>query len=57
MLSANRSAEALFGYEAADIAALTFGDLFAPESRRAVLEYLDDLARDGAAALLNPARK
>ncbi len=45
ILSANRSAEALFGYEAADLAALSFGDLFAPESRRSVLDYLDRLAK------------
>ena len=48
VLSANRSAEALFGYEAADFAGLTFGDLFAPESRRAVLDYLDRVARNGS---------
>jgi len=46
VLSANRSAQALFGYEAADIAALSFGDLFAPESRRSVLDYLDRIARE-----------
>ena len=50
MLSANRSAEALFGYESADIAELSFGDLFAPESRRSVLDYLDRLA-NGAGVL------
>ncbi len=50
VLSANRSAEALFGYEAADIADLSFGDLFAPESRRGVLDYLDRLA-SGAGVL------
>jgi PAS domain S-box-containing protein len=50
VLSANRSAEALFGYEAAEIAELSFGDLFAPESRRGVLDYLDRLA-SGAAVL------
>ncbi|MGH6724939.1 MAG: PAS domain-containing sensor histidine kinase [Pseudolabrys sp.] len=44
VLSANRSAEALFGYEAAEIAELSFGDLFAPESRRGVLDHLDRLA-------------
>ncbi len=44
VLAANRSAEALFGYEAAEIAELSFGDLFAPESRRGVLDYLDRLA-------------
>ena len=45
VLSANRSAEALFGYEHSDFAELSFGDLFAPESRRSVLDYLDRLAR------------
>ena len=50
VLSANRSAEALFGYEAAEIAELSFGDLFAPESRRSVLDYLDRLA-NGAGVL------
>jgi PAS domain S-box-containing protein len=46
VLSANRSAEALFGYEAAQFAELSLGDLFAPESKRPVLEYLDRLARE-----------
>ncbi len=44
ILSASRSAEALFGYEAADFATLSFGDLFAPESRRSMLDYLERLA-------------
>ena len=44
VLSANRSAEALFGYEASELAELSFGDLFAPESRRSVFDYLDRLA-------------
>ena len=48
MLSANRSAEALFGYEAADFATLSFGDLFAPESRRSVLDYFDRVAKNGS---------
>ncbi len=47
VLSANRSAEALFGYDAADFTELSIGELFAPESRRDVLDYLDRLA-DGA---------
>ncbi|HEY1475788.1 MAG TPA: PAS domain S-box protein [Pseudolabrys sp.] len=50
ILSASRSAEALFGYEASEIAELNFGDLFAPESRRPVLDYLDRLA-NGAGVL------
>ena len=56
MLSANRSAEALFGYEAAKSAELSFGDLFAPESRRAVLDYLDRLAQ-AAPAMLDTGRE
>jgi PAS domain S-box-containing protein len=57
VLSANRSAEALFGYDAADFTDLTFGDLFAPESRRAVLDYLERLARGAAAGILEAGRE
>jgi PAS domain S-box-containing protein len=56
VLSANRSAEALFGYDAADFTELTFGDLFAPESRRSVLDYLERLARGAAAGILETGR-
>jgi len=56
VLSANRSAEALFGYDAADVSEMTFGDLFAPESRRGVTDYLDRLARGAAAGILEPGR-
>ena len=47
ILSGNRSAQALFGYDAHDIAELSLGDLFAPESRAPLLEHLDRLARNG----------
>jgi len=57
VLSANRSAEALFGYEAADFANLTFGELFAPESRRAVLDYLNRIAGGAAAGILEAGRE
>ena len=57
VLSANRSAEALFGYDAAEFAELSFGDLFAPESRRAVLDYLDRLARGNGAGMLDAGRE
>ena len=50
VLSGNRSAQALFGYEAAEIAEFAFADLFAPESRRGVMEYLDRVA-DGTGVL------
>jgi len=56
ILSANRSAEALFGYTAKDFAMLTFGELFAPESRRTALDYLDHLTR-ASAPLLNEGRE
>jgi len=57
VLSANRSAEALFGYDNADMQAFLFGDLFAPESRRAALDYLDRLANAGATVLINEGRE
>jgi len=57
LLSANRSAEALFGYEAAEIAELSFGDLFAPESRRGVLDYLDRMANGSGAGMLDAGRE
>jgi PAS domain S-box-containing protein len=53
VLSANRSAEALFGYDAADFTELSIGELFAPESRRSVLDYLDRLADGGGNRLLD----
>lgn len=46
VLSANRSAQALFGYDAADFTDLGLSELFAPESRRSMLDYLDRIAGD-----------
>ena len=57
VLSANSSAQALFGYEAGDFTDLTLDDLLAPESRRGVLDYLDRLARGAPAGLLDPGRE
>lgn len=57
VLSTNRSAEALFGYEAAQLSELSFGDLFAPESRRNVLDHLDRLMRENGARLLDAGRE
>ncbi len=45
VLSGNRSAQALFGYEGADLAELSLGDLFAAESRHGITDYLDRVAR------------
>ena len=53
ILSANSSAQALFGFEQADFSVMSLGDLFAPESKRAVAEYIERLGRGGAAALMN----
>jgi len=53
ILSANRSAQALFGYEPADFAKYSFGDLLARESRRAAVEHLERLARGTGAGMLD----
>ena len=55
--SLNRSAEALFGYEADELTGRPFVDLFAPESHRAALDYLDGLALNGVASVLNDGRE
>ncbi|HEX2654024.1 MAG TPA: histidine kinase dimerization/phospho-acceptor domain-containing protein [Xanthobacteraceae bacterium] len=57
ILTLNRSAEALFGYESHDLAGYAFGDLFAPESQRAAIDYLESLASNGVASLLNDGRE
>ena len=46
VLTANRSAQALFGYDAADFTELSVDDLFAPESRRTMIDYLDRISGD-----------
>ncbi len=57
ILASNRSAEALFGYDTHELSGSRFGDLFAPESQRAAFDYLDGLARNGVASLLNDGRE
>ena len=57
VLSANRSAEALFGREWAEFAKLGFSDLFAPESRGAVLDDLKGVAQGRGAGTLNAGRE
>ncbi|MET0873768.1 MAG: histidine kinase dimerization/phospho-acceptor domain-containing protein, partial [Pseudolabrys sp.] len=52
VLSGNRSAQALFGYDASELGALSLSDLLVPESHRPVLEHLERLARrDGVGSL------
>jgi PAS domain S-box-containing protein len=51
IISANAGAEALFGRDAFALAAAgNIEDLIAPESRRAALEYLAEMRREGATA-------
>ncbi|PYE90361.1 histidine kinase dimerization/phospho-acceptor domain-containing protein [Phyllobacterium leguminum] len=55
--SMNHSAEALFGYEPGQIKGKSFSVLFAIESQRAALDYLDGLAENGVASVLNDGRE
>jgi len=55
--SANRSAEALFGCDGDELARRNLADLFAPESRRGVFEYLASIKSAGVASLLDHGRE
>ncbi len=55
--AANRSAEALFGYNGDELARRNLADLFAPESRHGVFEYLASLKASDAASLLDHGRE
>jgi PAS domain S-box-containing protein len=57
ILSANRSAQALFGYEAHELLRLPFAAVLAPESERAAADYLAGLLRDGVATVMNDGRE
>ncbi len=57
ILSLNRSAEALFGVEATDVLGKPFTELLAEESRKSAVDYLDGLARNGVASVLNDGRE
>jgi len=52
----NRSAEALFGYDGEDLLRQNLIELFAPESQRAVAEYLESVKGAGVASLLDHGR-
>jgi PAS domain S-box-containing protein len=54
--SCNRSAEALFGYDGADLTQRNLADLFAPESQRVIQDYLESIAGAGVASLLDHGR-
>ena len=46
IVSANRGAEALFGYEPHELVDRAFSELFAPESVETAYDCLDGLTRD-----------
>ena len=46
----NRSAEALFGYDGAELVRRNFTELFAPESQRVVKDYLESIRSSGVAS-------
>jgi PAS domain S-box-containing protein len=54
--SANRSAEALFGHDGAELIQRNLSDLFAPESAPAVKDYLESVKGAGFASLLEQGR-
>ena len=53
----NRAAEALFGVEAGEVAGQPFTELLAEESRKPARDYLDGLASNGVASVLNDGRE
>ena len=57
ILSLNRSAEALFGYEQADVAGESFTCLLERESHPAALDYLEGLKTNGVASVMNDGRE
>jgi PAS domain S-box-containing protein len=55
--SLNRAGEALFGIDASEYIGRPFTDLLADESHRPALDYLDGLAANGVASVLNDGRE
>ena len=55
--SANRSAEALFGYDGDELIQRNLADLFAPESQHAVFDYLASIKSAGVQSLLDHGRE
>ncbi|HEY0218566.1 MAG TPA: PAS domain-containing protein, partial [Afipia sp.] len=53
IISCNRSAEALFGINSDGIVGRSLIDLFAPESQRGILDYLESVKAAGVASLLD----
>ena len=57
VLSANAAAEALFGVDRRAMIGRSLTDRLAPESRRSAMDYLDGLAANGVASVLNDGRE
>jgi PAS domain S-box-containing protein len=57
ILSLNRSAEALFGYDQNEVSGEPMTVLFAPESHVTAFDYLEGLRSNGVASLLNDGRE
>jgi PAS domain S-box-containing protein len=57
ILSLNRPAEALFGFDQKEVAGENFLMLFSPESREPVKAYFDGLQASGLGSLLNDGRE
>jgi PAS domain S-box-containing protein len=57
IVSMNRAAEALFAVDVGDFRGRNFTELLAEESRKAALDYLDGLAANGVASVLNDGRE
>jgi PAS domain S-box-containing protein len=55
--AANRSAEALFGRDGSELVQRNLADLFAPESKHAVFEYLAGIKASGVESLLEQGRE
>jgi len=55
--SISRPAEALFGFDTADVSGKPFVSLFAVESQRAARDYLNGLSDNGVASVLNDGRE
>jgi PAS domain S-box-containing protein len=53
----NRSTEALFGYDGAELVARNLADLFAPESQRVIKTYLESVKDAGVESLLDHGRE
>ncbi|QOZ28693.1 PAS domain-containing protein [Bradyrhizobium sp. CCBAU 51753] len=55
--SCNRSAEALFGYDGEELIKHNLADLFVPESRSGIFDYLAGVKSTGVASLLDHGRE